>query len=149
MENASKALIMAASILLGVMIISVAVALFNSFSGTGSEIIDKISQTQITEFNNQFLKYEAQEGDISAYDVLTMTNLAKQNNSKYELEPGDFGTSNYIKIQVMNNKNFETSSNDQLIEFIKGYNEETDKYYIANYSYNSIGRINYIQILKR
>ena len=63
MENASKALIMAASMLLSVMIITVGIVLFRSFGSTGSDIIDKMSQTQITEFNNQFYKYKDQENE--------------------------------------------------------------------------------------
>ena len=57
MENASKALIMAASILLGVMIISVGVALFNSFVGFSSDITNEIEKKKIEQFNLQFLKY--------------------------------------------------------------------------------------------
>jgi len=56
MENASKALIMAASILIGVMIISVGVALFNSFGGFSKDIMTGIEETQVAEFNTQFLK---------------------------------------------------------------------------------------------
>ena len=42
MENASKALIMAASVLLGLMIISVGVALFNTFSEFSRDTLDKV-----------------------------------------------------------------------------------------------------------
>ena len=47
MENASKALIMAASVLLGVMIISVGVVLFESFSGFAKDTTDKIEEARI------------------------------------------------------------------------------------------------------
>ena len=45
MENASKALIMAAEILIGVMIISVGVYLFNMFANYSSERYKKIEDT--------------------------------------------------------------------------------------------------------
>lgn len=57
MENASKALIMAATGLLGLMIISVAVTLFNIFSDLGKDTIEKVENTRITEWNNTYLKY--------------------------------------------------------------------------------------------
>ena len=44
MENASKALLMVASVLLGLMIISVGVALFNSFGGSSASIMNKIEK---------------------------------------------------------------------------------------------------------
>ena len=47
MENASKALIMAATVLLGVMIISVGVALFNTFSEFGRDTLQKVEDKRI------------------------------------------------------------------------------------------------------
>lgn len=57
MENASKALIMAATALLALMIVSVGVALFNTFSDLGKDTIEKIENNKIAEWNNTYLKY--------------------------------------------------------------------------------------------
>lgn len=57
MENASKALIMAATMLLGLMIVSVGVALFQSFSDLGKDTIQKVENYKISEWNNTYLKY--------------------------------------------------------------------------------------------
>ena len=57
MENASRALIMAASVLLGIMIISVGVALFNTFSEFSRDTLEKVDEKKITEWNNNYLKY--------------------------------------------------------------------------------------------
>ena len=88
MENASKALLMAASILMGVMIATVAVALFNSFGGFGKEIMTQIEAKQVSEFNAQFTKYygEVFNEETNAYekikltvhDVVTLVNLASK-----------------------------------------------------------------------
>ena len=57
MENASKALIMAAEILIGVMIISIGVYLFNTLGQYSAETTAEMEETQQAQFNNQFLKY--------------------------------------------------------------------------------------------
>lgn len=174
MENASKALIMAASILLGVMIMSVAVALFNSFGGSSSNIVSKIEQSQINEFNSQFLKYYGnkqvtddgktiQEG-ISVYDVVTIINLAKQNNVKYDVK--DLGKKSdetfYVQVDIPGNNNIETKEDDKIIDLIEKkdlkygesitINNETVKPIINPYIVDKIeiskktGRVNYVLI---
>ncbi len=115
MENASKALIMAASVLLGLMIISVGVALFNSFSDFSKTTLDKVEETKIAEWNNNFLKYygtistynQDTKQDIigpikvTAHDIVTIANLAKQNNEKYELNENNSGNKNTYYVQVV------------------------------------------------
>ena len=49
MENASKALIMAGGVLIGVLVISLAVYLFVSFGQTSAEINGENSQKQLTQ----------------------------------------------------------------------------------------------------
>ena len=84
MENASKALIMAAEVLIGVIILSIGAALFVIFSNYSKSTIEEIEAVQIAEFNNNFLKYENQ--DVTVHDIISIANFAKENNIKYELE---------------------------------------------------------------
>ena len=56
MENASKALIMAAEILIGVMIISIGVYLFSTMGEYSADTTAQMQEAQINQFNNQFLK---------------------------------------------------------------------------------------------
>ena len=57
MENASKALLMAASVLIGIILISLMVIMFMN-SGNVSGSYDKtISQEEISVFNSNFTKY--------------------------------------------------------------------------------------------
>ena len=58
MENASKALIMAASVLIAIMVLSLGVYLFSIFGGTSQEITNIITESQISEFNSNLTKYE-------------------------------------------------------------------------------------------
>ena len=90
MENASKALIMAAGILIGVMIISIGVYFFSQLSNASGQISKRLSDSQITEFNVQFLKYQSSKDEsghlianCSAHDIISICNLARQNNYNY------------------------------------------------------------------
>lgn len=125
MENASRALIMAASVLLGVMIITVATVLFNSFAGSGRKIIESIEEKQVTEFNADFYKYYGKiDGDyipVTAHDIVTVAYLAKENNKKLgvESEKKCSQKSNYIQVQVDKITNFELESDSTYAKFIK------------------------------
>lgn len=102
MENASNALIIAGTILIGVMIISVGIYLVNSFGDTSQQINSKIEDTKIAEFNYSFTKYEGLE-KIKAHDIVSVANLAKDNNeNKYgeKLEKTGINASPYY-IQVI------------------------------------------------
>ena len=100
MENASKALLMAAAVLIALMIISLGVYLFINFGGSSSRIHDNITQNQLNQFNSQFTVYNGTE--VTIYEVVSMVNLAKQNNEQYGfvngITGGTRGDDNYITI---------------------------------------------------
>ena len=98
MENASKALIMAASVLIGILILSLAVFLFSDFAATSDRIHKEVKQTQDDQFNAQFTSFAVKE-DNNIYDIITAVNLAKSNNTKYELTTSDEGNY-YITINM-------------------------------------------------
>ena len=113
MENASKALIMAAEVLIGVMIISIGVYLFNVFGQYSADNTKRIEDTQISEFNNQFLKFYGSrtndEGKVepikcTIHDIVSLANLAKENNKNYGLEneSGKKANTFYIQIYIKN-----------------------------------------------
>jgi len=92
MENASKALIIAGSILIGLLILSVLVYLFVSFGSSSKQIHAEIDMNRLNEFNNQFLTYEMKD-DNTIYDIISVTNLAIENNKYYgynETNKGNF-----------------------------------------------------------
>lgn len=109
MENASKAFIMAAEVLVGVIIISIAVYLFTMFAQHSQETYEKMSEAQISQFNSQFLKYYGsnlnEEGQsipitCTAHDIITVANLAQQNNAQYDLLEETKFQENSFYIQV-------------------------------------------------
>lgn len=99
MENASKALLMAAGILIGIMILSLAVYLIFSFGGTSAEIGKQKQLDQINQFNAPFLVYD-QRKDLTIYDVVTLANLATENNQKKQLTSAEREKANVMYIAV-------------------------------------------------
>lgn len=107
MENASKALILAAGVLIGVLIISLAVYLFADFGSTSAEINKQNEKQKIVQFNSQFTSYIDKE--LTIYDVVTILGYAQENNIYYKDSIKDqiivmIGTKN---ITTFNEKNKE------------------------------------------
>ena len=130
MENASKALIMAAEILIGVMIISIGVYLFQMFANYSEENYKKISDTQIAEFNNRFFKFHGKtinsEGETvslkcTIHDIVSLANYAQQHNKQYEIEEeGGFSENSlYVQIDLEGVRNLEKRENSYLVDLIK------------------------------
>lgn len=136
MENASKALIMAASVLIGVIIISVGVALFSSFSQFGTSTAEKIEEAKILEWNNNYLKYE-NSNMVTAHDIVSVTNHARQNNLSYELESQNKYDENtyYVQVQVGKDANFEKKTEEEKNKFLQENSLTQDnevKYYTCS-----------------
>lgn len=121
MENAARALTMAAGVLIGIMIISIAVYLFTSLGNTSSEIYSKVEQTKIDKFNSQFLKYYRLD-TCTAHDIVSIANLAKNSNEYYELEEGS-GYNYYVNVIVEdyidNNGSATTELNFEKLDDVK------------------------------
>lgn len=108
MENASKALIMAGTILISIMVISISVYIINMFGEFTSEQERQRENQEIAKFNAQFLKYEGRT-DITAQDIITVANLAAANNAFYEFDAtahADEATL-YVEVNVVGNARIE------------------------------------------
>lgn len=131
MENATKALIMAGTILIALLIISLGVYLFNTYSDFVYEKQEQQAKQEKIQFNTKFEKYV--EKDLSLQDVITIVNLAKEYNEKYE-ETGS-------KIEVLvAGTDWTTLTNKNLIQKLEDSienNENIQKKYIIE-NYNSI-----------
>lgn len=177
MENASKALIMGAEILIGIMIISIGVYLFNTLGNYSAETAKKMEDAQIAQFNNQFLKYygtvSTQKGDkieqefikCTIHDIIDLANLARKIN-----EESGFTTvqkitdyENYPNIYVQidlgkDKKNLESWPQEDLLNLIKNNDitEDINGDPIPKYFYckeepkisNITKRVNYMKFVE-
>ncbi len=80
MENASKALLMAAGVLIGILILSLMVTLFLSAKDVSSRHNQVKRTEEVEQFNTNFTKYVGK--DITTHQVLTICNFALKQNNK-------------------------------------------------------------------
>ena len=103
MENASKALIIAGTILISVMVLSTAVMLIRMFGNFGNETAEKLYANKLQEFNAQFTKHINQK--VTAHDIVTLANLAYQNNIELIDDPSIISNPTELENATSANKN--------------------------------------------
>ena len=141
MENASNALIIAGSILIAIIILSIGVILFSSYSKIGESYEQTRVVERLTKYNSNFTIFE-ERTDITAQEIVTLVNYARNYNEENETS---------IEVNVQNsdevNRNLVDESKD-LLEFIKknSTNEEAKIIYfeceeIKDEYYDEEGRI--------
>ena len=120
-ENTSKALIIVAEILIGVVLLTLMVFTFRAL-GSFSDAVDYNIQTKnINEFNIRFEKYRGRN-DLTAQDIITIGNLAKQYNMGFEEENLPI-TINVLGVESKYAKPHKIT-NELTYEFIKKYSNE-------------------------
>ena len=77
MENASKALLMAAGILVGILILSLMTTLFVSSKQLSTSYDKTKNEEAIQRFNANFIKYLGRE--LTIHEVVTISNFAELN----------------------------------------------------------------------
>ena len=143
MENASKALLMAGGVLIGLLIISLAVYLFVDFGSMSANVYAQKDEQRIVNFNSKYTSYENKE--LTIYDVITIAKYAKENNEYYKSNADyqvtvDASTANYIKagnvqdlilekeqLYIKNSYASITDANPNLPKYkceVNGYNDE-------------------------
>lgn len=91
MENAVKALYMAAGVLIGIMILSLAVVLFSSLQGYMEETNKQIMFNEVTRFNAKYTKYV--DTELTIQDIITVAGEAYENNKSYNIDPSKWDES--------------------------------------------------------
>lgn len=118
MENASQALIIAGTILIAMIVLSIGVYLVANYSRVGESYEQTQMETEITKFNANFLKF-AERTDITAQEIITLKNFAEN----YDNENGTTTIVNYPD-KVTNPDKKEQAKKDA--EFIKKYSPAND-----------------------
>lgn len=85
MENASKAIIIAGSVLIGVMILTMFVYVFRAAANTNKSYDDRQAKKQLEAYNAQFEIYNKYNNTIT--ELLTAINLAYDTNVSCDYDP--------------------------------------------------------------
>lgn len=103
MENASKALLIAGGVLIAILIVTLGVTLYTTYSRQAKSYNAIVSTVEIQKYNSNFDVYVGRT-DIKPQEIVSVVNLAKEN--KYDVQI-------YLNNQLLN---YTTSE-----EFIKEY----------------------------
>ena len=142
MENASKALLIAASVLIAIALIAIGIRILSATSGVTTQV-DRVSSTlEASIFNSQFTKYEGNQkgSDVKALLRLVINSNTRGDNGIIGISfwsisedygnPGEPYTSaatinNFLNSQIKNNDNYTveiiTNDNTGLVERIQVY----------------------------
>jgi len=142
MENASKALLIAAGMFLALLILSMLIYMSNSINGIAKTQNEKKAAEQLTEFN---AKYEAYNKMLMyGTDVVTIINKAKEDGITIALDGVVMIDSKATLEDVRTNiKNAKLDPNDDNYEGLKIYECILIKYDGVT------GKVNYMEFKKR
>lgn len=142
MENASKALLIAAEVLIAMLVVSMFTILFSTVADYSEKYAITKESQEIEAFNTQFTNYTKEE-EITAQDVVSVINLAKYYNAK------GFN----ITASANGNVNIDTKSNDENVHrFMEEHTDVTNskniyvdfRFELDSIGYDQQGRINSI-----
>lgn len=105
MENASKALLMAAGVLIALMTVVLLVVMFDNLSNSQNENVQTTREAQIIEFNNQFTTYL--RDDIRGSDMISLMNKV----ADYNARKGDNSDEKYQQMSLTIRRNKSNSRN--------------------------------------
>lgn len=118
MENATKAMLIAAGVLMGVMILSLGAALFASLDAYVQAEHERMEFIEQNAFNTQFIKY-SNSNTLTIQDIVTAANLAHQNNIKYNADAGNRGNQGSLYVAVyLNNQPKENATDDEIAQLL-------------------------------
>ncbi len=81
MENASRAMIIAGGILIGMLIIGALAYMFTELGNYQSDQVDKLEVEQLAEFNEQFLTYD--RDNVTIMELKSLYNKIESSNEQY------------------------------------------------------------------
>ena len=104
MENATKALLIAAAVLVAILIISLGLVVYNMASETMNSV--NFSGQEVTAFNDQFTHYNGNRVRGSEVNAMIKTVLSSNMKSRSEgLNPADTNTPKFVKITTTDTAN--------------------------------------------
>ena len=130
MENATKALIMAGTVLISILLISFLVLFLRKGASASAEYHNAMSDAELAKFNSQFEVYDKENNTY--FDVITVVNLAYSINKTNEND-----SQNQINVILLDNYNHKTynidnSSPHSIYYTSAGTNTKIDIYSLVN-----------------
>ena len=112
MENSSKALIIAGTILIIMLVIGAGMFLFGGAGSLSSTVQNNWSQDEVLAFNQKFLKYDGNQKGSRVKELITAVNKSNASTDITVSISGYVNKSNnewYPTAQLINSKNYNVS----------------------------------------
>lgn len=141
MENASKALIMAGSVLIAIIIISCLVLMINNLSAYQGLQTQNEEVAQIEKFNNQYIIYN--RDDVRGSDLYSLMNKVIDYNIRQSTEGKELGQNGqYVGYSPMN-ISIDLKGNQKALVYLDGEDNKlfTSANYVASGTNNGIEKI--------
>lgn len=141
MENASKALLMAAGVLIGVMIIALMVQLFLHAAETSQNYSKSIDSEEIAKFNANFTQYVGEGKKLTISEVITLCNFAdsasdERNENVHTVTIQGIFKDAKLRKRMLENAAQAKTMGEKLYKLHCGYDKETG--YINSISFEKI-----------
>ena len=143
MENATKALYIAAGVLMGVMILSLAVMLFSSLQSYIDEYKKEIEFNELNAFNNKYQTYVDTKQTLTIQDIVTVAGLAYEDNSSLNVDTKEWNigeNSLYVGI-FLDGTRIDQKIKDNMQALLSENKGKTYECTASNVKYNKAGRI--------
>lgn len=128
MENAVKALYIAAGMLIAVMVLSLAAVLYASLQNYVEESNRQIKYNDISSFNTKYLNYinfsdNVKQFDLTIQDVITAASNSYENNKSHDADSSQWGISeNALYVGVyLNGGRIDTDINERIVDLLEQY----------------------------
>lgn len=146
MENASKALLISGGVLIGMLVISIGVYLFATYSDAGSSYEQTMQATEIQKFNTNFTKFEGRT-DITIHEIITLANFAKQSQEKNGTQTSVYIQGKTELVEYLQANSTLGSVDEKIIENLIKENL-TQRFTCQSISYANDGKVNSISFTK-
>ncbi len=132
MENAVKALYIAAGVLIAVMILSLASVLYASLQGYVEDSNNRIKSNDINSFNTQYLNCinisnGTKEFDITIQDVVTIASSAYESNKEHSYNVNDWEVNEnslYVAVYLKGTR-IDQTINEEMAQILQSHKEDT------------------------
>lgn len=145
MENAAKALLMAAGILFAILILTVGVYLRGNFSKTADSYNSQLESVELQKYNSYFEIYadEERRTNITAQEIVSLISVTQQMNQQTQIIIEGIGdVSGYDegeKNELLEDKILKYTANNTIPE---GYNIQNTYSYVNNsIEYDEFGKV--------
>ena len=132
MENAVKALYIAAGVLITVMVLSLAAVLYASLQGYVDNTNKQIKFNSVNSFNTKYLKYinisnGEKQFDLRIQDIITIASATYENNRSNNIDINQWdATPNSLYVEVLlNGTRIDQTINEQMVELLQTNKDTT------------------------